>query len=43
MKRSSSELIAHGVVGGVLAGLVVALWFLILDSLAGYPFRTQLP
>ncbi len=40
MKRSSSELIAHGIIGGVLAGLVVALWFLILDSIAGVPFRT---
>jgi len=40
MKRSSSELIAHRIVGGILAGLVVALWFLILDGMAGYPFRT---
>ncbi len=40
MKRSSSELIAHGIIGGVLAGLVVALWFLILDSIEGVPFRT---
>lgn len=40
MKRPSNELIAHGVVGGIIAGLVVALWFLIVDSIAGYPFRT---
>jgi len=40
MKRSSSELIAHGVAGGLLAGLVVALWFLVVDSLAGHPFLT---
>jgi len=40
MKRPSNELIAHGIVGGILAGLVVALWFLIRDGMAGYPFRT---
>src|SRR2546425_1752977 len=40
MKRASNELIAHGIVGGILAGLVVALWFLIVDGIAGYPFRT---
>src|SRR3989454_8222769 len=40
MKRSLHGLIADGVVGGVLAGLVVALWFLAVDSLAGRPFHT---
>lgn len=40
MKRPINELIAHGVVGGLLAGLVVALWFLVVDSIAGQPFRT---
>src|SRR5216117_4376023 len=40
MKRSLNGLIADGVVGGVLAGLVVALWFLAVDSLAGRPFHT---
>ncbi len=40
MRRSLHELIADGVVGGVLAGLVVALWFLAVDSLAGRPFHT---
>lgn len=40
MKRSSNELILHGVIGGLLAGLVVALWFLIVDTIAGNPFRT---
>src|SRR5881296_3778571 len=40
MKRSLHALIADGVVGGVLAGLVVALWFLAVDSLAGRPFHT---
>jgi len=32
--------IIHGVIGGLLAGLVVALWFLVADTLAGHPFRT---
>jgi len=40
MKRSIHHLIADGVVGGILAGLVVALWFLAVDSLAGRPFQT---
>src|SRR2546423_14558755 len=40
MRRSLHQLIADGVVGGVLAGLVVALWFLAVDSLAGRPFHT---
>jgi hypothetical protein len=39
MKRAN-ERIAHGVAGGILAGLVVALWFLVVDSLAGRPFHT---
>ena len=40
MKRSIHHLIADGVVGGALAGLVVAIWFLVVDSLAGRPFHT---
>ena len=40
MKRPGNPLILHGVVGGVLAGLVVALWFLVVDSMAGRPFHT---
>lgn len=40
MKRPGNELIAHGIIGGLLAGLVVALWFLIVDTIAGFPFRT---
>jgi hypothetical protein len=40
MKRLGNPLILHGVVGGVLAGLVVALWFLVVDSIAGRPFHT---
>ncbi len=33
-------LIVRGATGGILAGLVVALWFLVADGLAGQPFRT---
>src|SRR2546430_2626542 len=40
MRRSLHQVIAEGVVGGVLAGLVVAFWFLAVDSLAGRPFHT---
>jgi len=40
MKRSVNELIAHGVLGGMLAGLVVVLWFFVVDALAGQPFHT---
>jgi hypothetical protein len=41
MKRPGHELIAHGVIGGILAGVVVALWFLVVDAIVwGQPFRT---
>jgi hypothetical protein len=38
--KQTTQRIAHGVIGGILAGLVVALWFLVVDSLAGRPFHT---
>src|SRR6266542_1371991 len=40
MRRAVNERIAHGAVGGLLAGLTVALWFLVFDSLAGRPLHT---
>jgi hypothetical protein len=40
MKRPTIELIYHGVIGGILAGLVVVLWFLVVDFFAGHPFHT---
>jgi hypothetical protein len=40
MKRPTIELIYHGVIGGILAGLVVVLWFLVVDSFHGTPFQT---
>jgi len=40
MRRPVQAVIVQGVTGGVLAGLVVAFWFLVVDALAGHPFRT---
>jgi hypothetical protein len=41
MKRSTNELIAHGIIGGLLAGLVVAVWFAVVDTVRwGHPFVT---
>src|SRR5919202_2372107 len=40
MERSRSHALVHGAVGGIAAGLVVALWFLALDLVAGHPFQT---
>ncbi len=40
MKRPTNQLLAHGIAGGLLAGLVVALWFFVVDLLAGQPFQT---
>ena len=40
MKRPAQAVIVQGVAGGLLAGLVVALWFLVADTVAGHPFRT---
>jgi len=40
MRRPVQAVIVQGVTGGILAGLVVALWFLVVDVLVGHPFRT---
>ena len=40
MRRPVQAVIVQGVTGGILAGLVVALWFLVADAVAGQPFRT---
>lgn len=40
MKRPEQAVIVQGMVGGLLAGLVVALWFLVVDTFAGRPFYT---
>lgn len=39
MERRSTTLL-HGAAGGLLAGAVVALWFLLVDVLRGDPFAT---
>jgi len=40
MRRPVQAVIVQGVTGGILAGAVVALWFLVADVIAGQPFRT---
>jgi hypothetical protein len=40
MRRPAQAVIVHGVVAGLLAGLVVVLWFLVADTVAGHPFMT---
>jgi hypothetical protein len=42
MRRIDFVPLVHGIVGGVLAGTVVALWFLALDFTAGEPLRTPI-
>jgi hypothetical protein len=40
MQRLQSHALVHGAIGGVIAGLVVALWFLGVDLAAGDAFAT---
>src|SRR2546430_6670348 len=40
MRRAITQRSGRGAVGGLLAGLTVALWFLAVDSLAGRAFHT---
>lgn len=40
MGRLRRAVLAHGAIGGLVAGGVVALWFLGVDLAAGEPFRT---
>lgn len=40
MLNNSHSVIAEGTDAGILGGLAVALWFLILDTIAGQPFQT---
>jgi hypothetical protein len=40
MKRSLQTVLGHGLVGGLVAGLAVASWFLVADIVAGHPFHT---
>ncbi|MDP2576812.1 MAG: hypothetical protein V3U63_08195 [Gemmatimonadota bacterium] len=40
MKRSVSDVVLHGAIGGILTGGFVALWFLVLDVSSGQPMQT---
>ncbi|MGQ0703074.1 MAG: hypothetical protein ACT4PM_08090 [Gemmatimonadales bacterium] len=40
MKPSRSHTLEHGAIAGLIAGAVVALWFLGADLMSGEPFRT---
>jgi hypothetical protein len=40
MLDSSHSTMAEGTDVGIIGGLAVALWFLILDTIAGHPFQT---
>ncbi|MBI4409893.1 MAG: hypothetical protein HY561_09310 [Gemmatimonadetes bacterium] len=40
MQRLHAASIGHGVVGGLVAGAVVALWFFVLDVFGGEPLHT---
>jgi len=40
MRSNGHAAIVHGVLGGLLAGLLVAAWFLAVDLISGDPFRT---
>ncbi len=40
MRPATSDLIAYGIVGGVIAGAVVAAWFLVVDFAVSQPFHT---
>jgi hypothetical protein len=40
MKRPLDVVVQDGLFGGVLAGAVVAVWFFVVDAIAGEPFRT---
>jgi hypothetical protein len=40
MLEKSHSVMAEGTDAGILGGLAVAIWFLILDTIAGHPFQT---
>lgn len=40
MLDKSHSVLAEGTDVGILGGLAVAIWFLILDTIAGHPFQT---
>jgi hypothetical protein len=42
MRRFSSAVLVHGAVAGLIAGAVVAIWFLVVDLVTAAPFHTPL-
>lgn len=40
MQEQDSGVVLHGAVGGAVAGLVVVIWFLVADIVAGQAFQT---
>ena len=40
MRSTRQSALVHGVIGGLLAGAIVAIWFLAVDLFAGDPLRT---
>lgn len=40
MQREQPDVVLHGVLGGIVAGLVVVTWFVVIDLAASQPFQT---
>ena len=40
MRSTRQSALVHGVIGGLRAGVIVAIWFLAVDLFAGDPLRT---
>jgi hypothetical protein len=40
MLDNSHSTMSEGTDAGIIGGLAVAIWFLILDTIAGHPFQT---
>lgn len=40
MQQSQPDRLVHGAIAGAVAGIVVVVWFLVMDLVAGHPFDT---
>ena len=40
MEQREPDRLVHGAIGGAVAGIVVVIWFLVMDMVAGHPFDT---
>ena len=40
MAERSHSIVAEGTDVGIIGGLAVAVWFLVLDTIAGHPLQT---